>query len=97
MYALASSNSVAAAIKRGKLHAVRWGNWWILRSEAERWRTAAGKGKVTGIDYWSPRADEFILRARDAEGRQFTDMARMMGWRVNKVMYRYGMLKELPS
>lgn len=50
-------------IRAGKLPAVRWNNWRILRSDAERVRFAKGRG--TGHENtWSPAADAFMLLAR---------------------------------
>lgn len=50
-------------IAAGKLPAVRWNNWRILRSDAAR--THFVKGRGCGHVYaWSPGADAFMLLAR---------------------------------
>jgi hypothetical protein len=88
-------------IKRGELPAFRaigmggrakdqyWAYWFVKRSDAlnlkikrksnpaETWETKA----------WSQRADDFIRRMR-AEGKKYSDIARMMKWSVKQVEYR---------
>lgn len=50
-------------IRAGKLPAVRWNNWRILRSDAARVRFAKGKGAGHEAA-WSPTGDAFMLLAR---------------------------------
>lgn len=84
-------SAIDAAILRGKLPAKRWGNWYVRRSEAERYAIAPGKGSnqaIISAKRWSKRADAFLLRAR-AEGRPYADIARMMKRKPKAVDYRY--------
>lgn len=57
------SREVNRFIHLGRLPAVRWNNWRILRSDAERVRFIKGRGH--GHERaWSPAADAFMLLAR---------------------------------
>jgi hypothetical protein len=92
-YGLVTSNTVNQAIRRGQLPATRWGNWWIKRSDALNRPFYPGKGRSTGKDHWPPRADAFILRARDELRLPYAVIGRMMKWPEKRVMYRYYTLK----
>ena len=94
-YGLSASNSVNAAIHRGQISARQWGNWYIQRSDALAHPFYPGKGNQNAFRAeWSPRADAYILRARDELGMKFTDIAPRMKWDVKRVMYRYKLLKS---
>jgi hypothetical protein len=90
-YGVANSNTVTAAIYRGRLKAVRWGNWYVKRSDALGCPFTPGKG-MTGIA-WSARADAFLLRARDEWNLSFHAIGRLMKWPMQRACYRYGVLK----
>lgn len=51
-------------IEAGKLPAVKWGNWWVKRSDATRAGLRFPKGKGAGHALvWSEAGDEFMLLA----------------------------------
>ncbi len=54
--------TVGAAIYYGRLPAVRWGNYYVLRSNAIKHHFWTGKGHGHEID-WAPAVDKFILLA----------------------------------
>ncbi len=56
------TGTVGAAIYRGRLPAVRWGNYYILRSIAVKARFWVGKGHGHEIE-WTNRCIQFILLA----------------------------------
>lgn len=79
-------------IHAGKLRGKKYGNWWILRSDA----TAAGlvfyKGSGCGPNVeWSEAGDRFLLRAW-REGFSCSAIGRMMKWPEKRVQYRLGVL-----
>lgn len=79
-------------LHRGELQGVKWGNWHILRSEANNpgLRFFLGKG-TTGRD-WSEAGDAFIILAH-AVGLSANAIGQMMGgWPGGRVSYR---LREL--
>lgn len=92
-WGLTSCGPVNKDIHAGRLPAVRWGNWWILRSDALAHPFHPGKG-YTGYE-WSPRADAFLLRARDEQGLSFAAIGRLMKWPDQRVAYRYHLLKGM--
>lgn len=64
-----SSGAVNRAIREGRLQGVRWGNWWIRRSDAVRaWEPRNG-----GM---TERGAAFVLRAR-AQGLGWDAIARL--------------------
>lgn len=67
-------------IHLGKVAAVDWGNWWILRSEATRpgLRFHKGKGEGHFEKFGTPAGDAFIVLAT-AVGIPSSHIARMMG------------------
>lgn len=90
---LASSNSVEAAIMRGKLRGVKWGNWRVLKSDALAYPWRIGKG--SNVKYtWSDSADDFLLRARDEMGLSYMAIGRMMKISGEIVRLRYLRLKN---
>jgi len=66
-------------IHAGKLQGVKWGNWWIRRSDALSVSFAKGKGSGHALD-WSPDGDGFIVLGR-AVGLSFTAIGRMRAGR----------------
>jgi hypothetical protein len=82
-------------IRAGRLPAVDWGNWRILRSNAERVRFAKGRG--AGHEYpWSPAADAFMLLAR-AIGLSTNAIGALVGLPHNTVSYRLHDLCAAPA
>lgn len=84
--------AVNAQVRRKRVAATRWGNWYILRSDALRMKFFHGKGCTCLIE-WSPRADAFILRAR-SEGKTIAEIARIMHWKEKRVLYRWHILRK---
>lgn len=60
-----SSNMVAKYILLGKVRAIKWGNWFVLRSEATKpgLRFPVGKGSGHEVD-WSEECDAFWILGR---------------------------------
>lgn len=82
-HGLPETNLVNKYILDGRLPASRWGNWWILRSDAVAVEFRTGKGSGTLLDVWNDEMDRFIVLARavgfsmpfidDMVGRRSTD------------------------
>lgn len=94
-----SDRALNARIRAGSLPAIRWGNWWIRKSDLLQVRIVKGKGgwreKMEEV-YYSARADAWILRARDELGLTWQEVAARMGnpqWDKKSVRYRYTVLK----
>jgi hypothetical protein len=79
-----------AHILLSKLPAVRWGNWFVRRSDAVGYHFNHGRGSTVKV--WSPRADAFLLRARDLWGPKWEMIGRMMKWPGHRAAYRYSCL-----
>lgn len=94
-YGLASSNSVAVAIRRGKLDAVRWGNWYVLRSAVMAHPFNAGQGSP-GVDRkgWTANAYAFLFKAREEWHLTYAIIARMMKKNEKDTGYRYKLAKR---
>jgi hypothetical protein len=89
-YGLACSNSVEAAIKRIHLPAVKWGNWYVKKSNALAHPFFARKGRPgTPRGNWTARGDAFLLKARDEWRLQWVVIGRLMKWPEKTAMYRY--------
>lgn len=83
------SNDVNRYIRAGKLPAVRWGNWWVLRSEATKPGLTFYKGKGSNhLIAWSQAGDAFMLLAK-AVGLSAPDVARLCGIEMKRVHFRY--------
>ncbi|MDI6770119.1 MAG: hypothetical protein QMD04_10660 [Anaerolineales bacterium] len=93
------NKDILRQVKLGKLtglHAVGldrvrnpgWAYWFVRRSEVKTLVLYFGKGSGRELIHWSPRADAFIIRARQ-EGRTYADIARMMKWPQKRVEYRW--------
>jgi hypothetical protein len=84
-------------IHQGKIRGVKYGNWWILRSEAMRpgLRFFKDKGNTWAQmgDDWSEEAEAFVIRAR-ARGMMFKVIARMMKMPEKKIKHHYYQLKQ---
>jgi len=93
------SGDVERLILRGEIHAVRWGNWRLLRSEAMKAGLWFVKGKGTGSDLdWSEEGDAFLVRSR-AAGDEYVIIAHKMGRQdipaaVRSLGYRMKRLRE---
>ena len=74
------SNDVTRYIYAGRLPAVQWGNWWVLRSKATRpgLRFYKGKGGTTFERSGTPAGDAFIVLAV-AVGVPWSHIGRLMG------------------
>jgi hypothetical protein len=84
--------AVNAAVRKGRLPAVKWGNWWILRSDALRARFYTGRGKGPDLN-WSESADAFIVLA-SAVGLSSSAIAAMTSWPDKRVLYRLSILRR---
>lgn len=82
----ATASGVLRLITLGKLPAVRWGNWRVLRSDALQHPIRAGKGHGHELD-WSPAADDFILLA-DAVGLTARAIGRLSNLGERRIPYR---------
>jgi len=60
---VAEIHNVNRHIRAGKLPAVKWGNWRIRRSDAERVYFPKGRGTGHELD-WSEEGDAFLVLAR---------------------------------
>lgn len=84
-------------IQKGLLPAVRWGNWWVRKSDAMNYEFHSGENRYKAYcKKYSPRADAWILRARDELGMTCQEVAVRMkgGWSHQQVSCRYWQLKE---
>lgn len=79
-------------IREGRIPAKRWGNWWILRRDAEAYR----QRRVRALDRWpTPRSDAFLVRAKEELGWTWAQIARAMKHpTVGQVRYRYYCLRK---
>ena len=99
------AQDVQRNILLGKIKAVQWGNWRVLRSEATRPDLVfyKGKGSVNNRAGWTPEEDAFIVLAR-ALGHSWYVVSRMMKYdylqrahhRFDE-MHRHGLIAETIS
>lgn len=81
-------------IHAGEIRAVRWGNWWVLRSEATRPGLYFVSGRGQATDQWSLEEDGFYLLGR-ALGLSYAELARLGRRRgYQAVEYRLKCLKR---
>lgn len=80
------SRGVNKAVRLGRLPAVRWGNWWILRSDAIAHRFFAGKGSWSPVD-WSPAGDAFLILGY-AVGLRIYHLAQLRNENPKRTKYR---------
>jgi hypothetical protein len=70
---------VQRAIERGEIPAVKWGNWWVRRSDMLRLGLYFAKNKGGGhVEAWSDEGDAFMTLSR-AVGLSWQATARLMG------------------
>jgi hypothetical protein len=69
----------------GRIPAIRWGNWFMKRSDIIEYRF---KHKTGTVKTWSPGADAFLLRAKEL-GLELETIGRMMKWPSKMAYYRY--------
>jgi hypothetical protein len=77
-----------AHILSGRMPAVRWGNWFVKRSDAIGYHFRH-RGTGDTIRTWSPGADAFLLRARALWGPKWKMIGKMMKWPSGMAYYRY--------
>ncbi|MCG3208655.1 MAG: hypothetical protein FOGNACKC_02267 [Anaerolineae bacterium] len=81
-------------IRAGKLTGVKWGNWWVLRSEALKEGLYFFKGKGAAQDSdWSEAADVFLITGV-ALGVMQQTMAGLMNWPLKHLTYRLQTLRR---
>ncbi len=81
-------------IHAGKLAATKWGNWWILKSEATRPDLVFYKGKGCGPDrHWPESLDVFVVLAR-AVGLSYHSIADLTKTGRSSVPFRLRSLHE---
>ncbi len=85
------THAVNKAIHQGKLQAVDWGNWWVLKSHATDpelvFMREYGRGSITA----STGAQAFLVLA-EAVGLTHSETGVLMKWKKNRVMW---LLKRL--
>lgn len=77
---------------------VDWGNWWIRRSAIERLVIRPCRTIPEGINWHSPRADDFLRRIAGS-GLSAAAIGRMMKWsdyRVARRMAQLGVREAAP-
>ncbi len=77
------------AIHRGIIPAVRWGNWWIRRSDAHRTPRPVwvGTGKGSSSLPWPVKQDQFLVLAQ-ALGLSYGQIAKFGTWEAPRVAHR---------
>ncbi len=80
-------------IRAGKLPAVKWYNWQIRRSDAERVFFPKGRGHGCELD-WSEEGDAFLVLAR-AVGYSHAAIARVMDYPFHRVEARLTRLRRM--
>jgi hypothetical protein len=68
-------HTVSHFIATGVIPAARWGNHWVLRSDATRAPIVSGKGNIS---IWTSRADAALIYARGT-GLSWGDITRLTG------------------
>lgn len=97
-YHKTSSNMINHAIHKGKLPAVDWGNWRVLKSHATdplfkpiAYTGKGGKGfDRTGT---TPAAKAFMVLA-EAVGLMHAEIGALMGWKEKRVYYQLKRLQR---
>lgn len=85
-HGLTSVTVINRRIRDGRLPAVRWDNWYVLRSDAEKEKFYKGKGMATELD-WSMAGDAFLVLAA-AVGVPTTQMDELRGEEVKRSLHR---------
>jgi len=70
-------------IHAGKLPGVKWGNWWVRRSDAEQVYFPRGRGSGHELD-WSEEGDVFLVLAR-AVALSLSAISYLMDWPHHRV------------
>lgn len=91
---LKNHGAIEARIIRGRYRAVRWGNYHLLRSQVLADPIRPGRGSAQGFA-WSPRADVYLVHAREQLGLTFREIGRRMKWSERRAAYRYSQLRKL--
>ena len=86
---LDDSRPINKAIHDGNLPGVRWGNWFVLKSDVVKLRFVTGRGGHPKQTYSTPRADRFIAWARLETDLTYEDIGRMMKWEAKLVSARW--------
>jgi hypothetical protein len=81
-------------IQAGKIRSVKWGNNWILKSEAMKPGLFFFKGSGAVQADWSEEGDLFLLRAREDLGLMYKEIAKLMKQPQKRVDNRYRVLKR---
>lgn len=84
--------TVSHFVAKGVIPATRWGNSWILRSDATRVPIVSGRGHNNSI--WTPGADAAAIYARGA-GLSLGEIVRLIGHGSPDVRLKYLWDKEL--
>ncbi len=84
---------VNRAVHAGRIAGLKFGNWWILRSEATRPGLFFSTGSGSGGHDWSEEADCFILIGV-ALGVKQEALAALMDWPVRTVSSRLRALRQ---
>lgn len=85
-----SSNDVNRYIRTGRLSGVRWGNWWVRRSDLNGLTFYKGRG-ANHPNVWNGKADACLLRLR-AAGLTYSEIGQRMNWKMSRVWYRLKVL-----
>lgn len=81
-------------IRRGIITGVRWGNWWVKKSDILNPLLVIRKGKGSDGYDWNPQADACMLRLR-GEGKTYREIGRLMNLDHKQVAYRVSRLKGM--
>lgn len=91
-YGLASVTVINRRIRDGHLPAIRWDNWYVLRSDALQQRFTQGKDSATLLD-WSRAGDAFAVLAT-AVGIPCETIDQLRHEPSKRMWYRVGYLVE---
>jgi len=91
-HGLKDSCLVQKYISEGKIPAVRWANWWVLRSDAMNAEFTRGKGS-NPLRVWSYEADKFMVLA-SAMGVSVRTIGEMTGYGEKRARARLRHLEQ---
>jgi len=83
-------------VRSGKLPAVRWGNWWLLRSDVIRVKMFNGRGHGHELDCWSDDGDAFLVLGA-AIGLSLNVLGRMTHYGEKRASYRLRWIMRCPD